>query len=87
MEVTVPTEMFPPATPFTSQTIDAPELMQSDAVKGWLWPSPSEAEEGVMVFDPAHVIVTLVLADSLAFAALATETVTGFCVGKLAGAV
>lgn len=84
--MTVPTEVFPPTTPFTSQTIDAPERMQSDAANDWLWPSPTDADEGVMVFGAAHVIVTLTLADSLAFAALATETVTGFCAGKLAGA-
>jgi hypothetical protein len=83
----VPTVAFPPTTPFTSHAIDAPEFMQSEAVKDWLWPKPSEADDGVIVFAAAHVIVTLALADSLVFAALATETVTGFCAGKLVGAV
>ncbi len=83
----VPNEVLPPTTPFTSHRMDAPELTHSDAVNAWLWPKLRDADDGVMEFDAEQVTVTLALADSLAFAAFATETVTGFCAGKFAGAV
>lgn len=81
----VPRVAFPPATPFTSQTIGVPLAVHRDAVKICVWPSATLAVAGEITFE--QVIVTLAVPDFAGSATLIAAIVTLGGEGGAAGAV
>lgn len=87
VDAIVPSDEFPPTTPFTSHTTFAPAAMQNDAEKFWLCPRLTFAALGVIEFVAAHVIVTLALPDFELSALLVAVTLTAMDDGGTGGAV
>jgi hypothetical protein len=83
----VPSDEFPPATPFTSQARPDPAGTQSDPVNVSDDPSPTLACEGEIEFVAEHVIVAVALPDFELSAALVAAIVTVGDDGGAGGAV
>ena len=83
----MPSVKFPPAIPFTSQTIVAPAAKQNDAANVCDWLRLTFAESGEIEFVAAQVMVALALPDFELSAALVAVTVTVGGEGGADGAV
>ena len=82
----VPTALLPPGIPFTSHTIEAFCVTQSEAANDCVAPRTTLAEAGVIEFVAPHEIVTAAFAETDGSATLATVIVTGSCNGNSDGA-
>ncbi len=83
----VPSAVFPPATPFTSQSTLAPCARQKEALNACVAESGTIAEGGEIALVSAQIIVTLALAVFDPSATLVAVTVTVAGEGISVGAV